>query len=82
MLRQVHSTRDLQSVTDESSAASCLTCRLMIPKPAWEMAKNRARSHQVGRQKHSAKYLHEAGQLQHITLGGYTAYPYHWMSNQ
>ena len=36
------------------------TCRLMIPKAACEMAKNSARSHQVGRQKHSAKYLWQA----------------------
>ena len=39
----------------------------MIPKPAWEMAKNMARSHQVGRQKHRAKYLHQLDQHDHST---------------
>ena len=39
------------------------TCRLMIPKAACEMAKKSARSHQVGRQKHSAKNLLQASQL-------------------
>ena len=39
------------------------TCRLMIPKAACEMAKKSARSHQVGRQKHSAKYLLQASHL-------------------
>jgi len=37
----------------------------MIPKPAWEIAKNTARSHQVGRQKHRAKYLHQVDQHEH-----------------
>ena len=65
-LRQVHPDSARQSVKDGRHAASRLTCRLIMPKPAWEMAKNRARSHQVGRQKHSAKYLHQAGRLQQL----------------
>lgn len=34
-----------------------LACRLMIPKQAWEMAKNSMRSGHVGKQKHRARYL-------------------------
>lgn len=42
----------------------------MMPKPAWEIAKNRMRSHQVGRQKHSAKYLHSTRRDSIQTLSG------------
>lgn len=41
-----------------------------MPKPAWEMAKKRARSHQVGRQKHSAKYLQWAEHSCHLVKQG------------
>jgi len=37
----------------------------MMPKPAWEIAKNTARSHQVGRQKHRAKYLDQEDRHEH-----------------
>ena len=48
---------------EQLHGSSMRTCRLMIPKAACEMAKNNARSHQVGRQKHSAKNLLQASHL-------------------
>ena len=76
-LRQAQPDRTRRIEKDGRRAASCLTCRLMIPKPAWEMAKNTARSHQVGRQKHNAKYLGQTGRLQQLIPGECTSVTCH-----